>query len=144
MHQVRVFQSLKRKRRRNIPSLTLQALIIFSLAGCGKPAVTTTKGDTTAAKAAVDFDALRENVRQSASDPASLQSALAQLNEASTAEPDRKPAPLPAADVAAMRDVLHIGDADLAEINRTDFTGLDAAELHQDFYFKDVARTLEV
>lgn len=128
-----------------LPSLTLPALLIATLtAGCHRPATTPAKTGATTTASAVDFDALRDGIRQASGDPSLLAPALQRLNESLAADPGRRPEPLAAAELAALKATFHLSDTDLAELNRVEFTGLDAAELHQDFFFHDVARTLEV
>src|SRR4051812_20794248 len=111
--------------RLNRPSLTLLPLtLVFLALGCGRPTVSQNKDGASATAAAVDFDVLREGIRQASGDPSSLTPALQRLNDAFAADPARKPVALPPTELAALKEALRLSDPDLAELNRTEFTGL--------------------
>ncbi len=114
--------------------------IAVALAGCGRPAAPVVKsGTTTNDSTFTSIDTVREELRRPFAEPVQLRFALEQLSATKD-----KDAPLDAAVVDVLKSKLLLTDADVKQINRPEFSPLDAHVVYQALFFSDAARTLEV
>lgn len=117
--------------------------VLALLAGCTRlppsssPPVSSAVGETGDPAAFVEV--LRKNP-----DLATCRSVLQQLNDLQTRTAAKPPEPLTAAQLKSLREKLHLDADELAEVQSTSYTPLDAHYLEQCLLFHDAARALEL
>lgn len=127
--------------RRGILYIVMPLALLFLAAGCRpKPSVvrTTARGDQEDALAAV-----RETVRKEHKAD-TFKTAVAQLNVYLGRPGDSKPAPASSSEREILTDKLHLGDDELKEVLREDFSPLDAYYLDECFLIHDAVRSLKL
>ncbi len=114
--------------------------IAIGLAGCGRPAAPVVKSGPSANDAPTNsIDSIRDVLRRPFAEPDQLRLALDQLSATKD-----KAGPLDTSIVDVLKSKLLLTDADVKEVNRPEYSPLDAHVVYQAMFFADAARTLEV
>ncbi len=121
------------------------SLATLALGGCGKPGAKRSRGDSVTTTAATDDtlesanEILYKNTLHS-----SYQAALQQINAYFNRHEKDKAAPISAEEQARLEAVFAIDGEELAELNTSTYTLLDAYHLETCFLLRDAARSLLV
>lgn len=120
---------------------TIFCSVIVTLAGCNQPPAPVVRPSSTTNNVAQPsgLDTVREELRRPFAEPDQLHFALEHLSDTGD-----KPVPLDAATVEFLKTKLLFNEADIREINRAEFSPIDAHVVYQGLFFSDAARTLEV
>jgi hypothetical protein len=115
-------------------------LIPLLILGCGRPTVPAAKAKAGApVETIANIDIVREELKRPFAEPDQLRYALDQLSSARGKSP-----PLDASICEQLKTKLGLTDADLKEINPSEYGPLDSHLVYQGLFFADVARTLEM
>jgi len=117
-------------------------LVAALVAGCTRLPPASQPPPTGTAADAGDPDALVELLRKNP-DLATCRNVLQQLNDLQARTPGQPVESLSAAQVKLLRDQLHLDAAELAEVQSTSYTPLDAHYLEQCLLLHDASRALE-